>query len=87
MDDFQLGAIGSSFGGMVIAASANPNLTAIALVATPFSLDFDLGEDADILERKLLVCSERVPDIRGLSSELFLSNPLVYARDRGYTDL
>ncbi|MBH52272.1 MAG: hypothetical protein CL785_03860 [Chloroflexi bacterium] len=45
LDNFQLGAIGSSFGGMVIAASANPKLKAIALVATPFSLDFDLGED------------------------------------------
>ena len=41
MDNFPLGAIGSSFGGMVVAASSNPTVKAIALIATPYSLDFD----------------------------------------------
>lgn len=44
-DDLPLGAIGSSFGGMVIASSNNPKLKALALIATPFSLDFDFGGD------------------------------------------
>ncbi len=50
-------------------------------------VDFTKGEDAEILERKLLVCPERGPNVHGLSSELFLSNPLVYARENGYLDL
>jgi len=41
MDSFSVGAVGSSFGGMVVAASSNPKCKAIVLIATPFSLDFD----------------------------------------------
>mgnify|MGYP002180662637 CR=1 FL=1 len=47
------------------------------------TVDFKLGTDAQILETRLLkVRGIRAPDIEDVSKELFLHNPLDYARDR-----
>jgi hypothetical protein len=47
------------------------------------TVDFNLGTDARILETRLLkVRGIRAPDIEDVSKELFLQNPLDYARDR-----
>ena len=47
------------------------------------SVDFELGTDAQVLETQLLKAREiRAPNIEDVSKELFLQNPLDYARDR-----
>ncbi len=47
------------------------------------TIDFELGTDAQVLETRLLKVREiRAPDIEDVSKELFLHNPLDYARDR-----
>ncbi|MDC0184127.1 zinc-ribbon domain-containing protein [Candidatus Poseidoniales archaeon] len=47
------------------------------------SVDFKLGTDAQVLETRLLKAREiRAPNIEDVSKELFLQNPLDYARDR-----
>jgi len=48
------------------------------------TVDFPVGEDALKLENKLLVSDIRAPNIAGLSSELFLHNPITYAREKGF---
>ena len=51
------------------------------------TVDFELGRDAKILEARLLKAREiRAPDIEDVSKELFLHNPLDYARDRGWVE-
>ena len=47
------------------------------------SIDFEVGEEALNLEKRLLKAIEiRAPNINELSTELFLENPLDYARKR-----
>ena len=47
------------------------------------TIDFELGRDAQVLETKLLKVREiRAPNIEDVSKELFLHNPLDYARER-----
>jgi len=50
------------------------------------TIDFENGDEAATLERRLLQSIDiRAPSIPNVSRELFLLNPLVYAREQGWT--
>jgi predicted GIY-YIG superfamily endonuclease len=64
----------------VFAGNSRSSNWTLRLVET---VDFKLGTDAQILEARLLKVQEiRAPNIEDVSKELFLHNPLDYARDR-----
>jgi len=49
------------------------------------TMDYKIGIDAEKLETRLLKVHDlRAPNIKDVSSELFLHNPLEYARDMGW---
>jgi hypothetical protein len=50
-------------------------------------IEFDVGQKARDLETSLLAIEDiRAPNIENVSSELFLENPLIYARENGLID-